>query len=207
MKKNLLLLAAAIGFATASYAQTSYGVKAGVTFPKMTISGGSVSYTSDAATGFYLTGYADVPVANNFSFQPGISLQNKGGKFTSDEYIDFDTDAASGTVNLMYIEVPLNFVYYIPAGTGNLFLGAGPYAAYGVSVKAKSGNMSESGSFDEMDLNAFDAGVNFLGGYKLSNGFLINAGYGLGLANMLKDSDGEGSMKNKVFSVGIGFQF
>lgn len=207
MKKNLLLLAAALGIATASYAQTSYGLKGGVTFPKLSLTGGSMSYTSDAATGFYLTGYADVPVASNFSFQPGISLQNKGGKFTTDEYIDFETDATSGTVNLMYIEVPLNFVYNIPAGPGNVFLGAGPYAAYGVSVKAKTGSLSESGTFNEMDLNAFDAGVNFLGGYRLSNGFLINAGYGLGLANMLKDVEGDVAMKNKVFSVGIGFQF
>lgn len=199
-------MAAAFGFATASYAQTSYGLKAGVTFPKLTASGGSISYTTDAATGFYLTGYADVPVASNFSFQPGLSLQNKGGKFSTNDFIDLEDDQ-SATMNLMYIEVPLNFVYNIPAGAGNVFLGAGPYAAYGASVKVKSGSFSESGSFDEADLKPFDAGVNFLGGYKLANGFLINAGYGLGLTNIAKDTDGDGSLKNKVFSVGIGFQF
>lgn len=206
MKKSFLLLAAALGFATVSYAQTSYGLKAGVTFAKLSASGGSITYNSDAATGFYLTGYADVAVASNFSFQPGISLQNKGGKFKGGEFIDLG-DANSATMNLMYIEVPLNFVYNIPAGSGNVFLGAGPYGAYGVSVKAKSGNISESGSFDEADLKGFDAGLNLLGGYKLANGFLINAGYGLGLMNIAKDTDGEGSLKNKVFSVGIGFQF
>lgn len=207
MKRNLLLLAAVLGFASASYAQTSYGLKAGVTFPKLVASGGGLSYTSDAATAFYLTGYADVPVASNFSFQPGISLQNKGGKFTTDEIVDLETGEDNATLNLMYIEVPLNFVYYISAGSGSVFLGAGPYAAYGASVKAKSGNISETGSFDEANFKGFDAGLNVLGGYKLANGFLINAGYGLGLTNIAKDMGGEGSLKNKVFSVGIGFQF
>ncbi|ULT22709.1 hypothetical protein KUH03_25680 [Sphingobacterium sp. E70] len=55
-------------------------------------------------------------------------------------------------------------------------------------------------------MKAFDAGLNFLAGFKLTNGFLINGGYGLGLTNMLKDIDGVTS-KNRVFSVGVGYQF
>lgn len=144
MKNNLLLFAAAMGLATASFAQTSYGLKAGVTFPKLTASGGGVSYTTDVATGFYLTGYADVPVANNFSFQPGISLQNKGGKFNTDDFVQLDNGESSASLNLMYIEVPLNFVYTIPAGSGNVLLGAGPYGVYRLSAKGKSGNTTES---------------------------------------------------------------
>lgn len=205
MKRNLLLLAAALGFATASYAQTSYGVKAGVTFPKLVASGSGITINAKPSTSFYLTGYVDAPIAQNLSIQPGISLQGKGSKGielgSGDDIVEIDSKTS-----LMYIEVPVNFVYYIPAGAGNVFLGAGPYAAFGVSVKEEFDGESESGSFKDAGLNAFDAGLNFLGGYKLSNGFLINAGYGLGLTNIVKDIEG-GSVKNKVFSVGVGFQF
>lgn len=87
----------------------------------------------------------------------------------------------------MYIEVPVNLVYSIPTGnSGNIFLGAGPYAGFGIHGKAKQGNVSESGSFSDADLKTFDAGLNFLGGYKFINGFLINGGYGLGLTNIAK---------------------
>jgi len=198
MKKSLLLFAAALGFATVSYAQTSYGLKAGVTFPNVKFSQSGLSVSPSSSTSFYLTGYADVNIASNLSIQPGLSLQGKGYKI-SDEGETFKQD-------LMYLEVPVNFVYYVPAGSGNLFLGAGPYAAYGISSKTFFAGESESGSFDDAGLNAFDAGLNVLGGYKLANGFLINAGYGIGLTNMGKDS-GDAKAKNRVFSVGIGFQF
>ncbi|WP_294347757.1 hypothetical protein [uncultured Sphingobacterium sp.] len=56
-------------------------------------------------------------------------------------------------------------------------------------------------------MQRFDAGLNLLGGYKLTNGFLINAGYGLGLTNMAKKSVNGVSVKNRVFSVGVGYQF
>ncbi|MDQ1149168.1 hypothetical protein [Sphingobacterium zeae] len=67
--------------------------------------------------------------------------------------------------------------------------------------------MNFANSCDENGVQRFDAGLNLLGGYKLTNGFLINAGYGLGLTNIAKESfDGE-SVKNRVFSVGVGYQF
>lgn len=203
MKRKLLSIAAALCFIAGAKAQTSYGLKAGVNFAKFKVSEGNSNYTSDANTSFYITGYADIPVAPSFSVQPGISLQGKGGKVSAGEFGN-EEDAKD---NLMYIEVPVNLVYYIPTGdAGKVFFGAGPYAGFGVHAKASQGNYSESGSFGDAGLKTFDAGLNFLGGYKLTNGFLINAGYGLGLTNMYKDIEGVNS-KNRVFSVGVGYQF
>jgi len=206
MKNLLFLLASVLGFTVTSYAQTSYGIKTGVTFPKITATWDGGSLTGKAGTNFFLTGYADINIAPNLSIQPGLSLQGKGTKAFSlgldEEFQDDDK------ISLMYLELPVNFVYYIPAGSGNLFLGAGPYVGYGLSAKFSNEDESESGSFDKFNLSAFDAGLNFLGGYKLSNGFLINAGYGLGLTNMVNDTEGvDGALKNRVFSVGVGFQF
>lgn len=106
---------------------------------------------------------------------------------------------------MMYLEVPLNFVYYLSVGqVGNVFAGAGPYAGYGLRVKTKEGADSESGSFKDAEMKPFEAGLNFLLGFKLNSGLLINGGYGLGLTKI--NDDGDSKSKNRVFSVGIGFQ-
>lgn len=203
MKKTLLSLVATFCLVAGVKAQTSYGIKAGLNFAKYKVSGGNMSYSSDATTSFYVTGYADLPVSTNLSVQPGISLQGKGGTVGSG---DFGT-SQDVKDDLMYIEVPVNFVYSIPTGnTGNIFIGAGPYAGFGIRAKSTQGNLSESVSFGDAGLKNFNAGLNFLTGFKFSNGFLINGGYDLGLTNILKDSGGV-SAKTRGFSVGIGYQF
>lgn len=203
MKKILLSLGAAILLAAGAQAQTSWGgqpqtswgVKAGLNFPKLNASGGGASESTGSTTNFHVTGYASLPAAQNFAIQPGVSLQGKGGK---------EGDLKT---NLMYLEVPVNAVYYIPAGyAGSVFIGAGPYAALGLSGKVKGGDRSIDVDFGSGDneFKRFDWGFNFLGGYKLNSGFLVNVGYGLGLGNMLNTSSGK--LKNGVFNVGIGFE-
>lgn len=202
MKLKMLLTTVAMGFAAVSFGQTSYGIKAGVNLPKLQAKGGSISYTTKTSTSFYVSAFMDSNIAPSLSIQPGISLQGKGGKVSSkDSGVNEEIKD-----DYMYVEIPVNLVYYISAGTGDVFLGAGPYAGFGVSAKTTMGSESKSGSFKEGNLNVFDAGLNFLAGYKLGNGFLINGGYSLGLANMDKNADGW-SVKNRVFSLGVGFQF
>lgn len=204
MKKTLLLIVVTLSSIAIATAQTSYGLKAGVNLSKFQTTGGNTTFTSDARTSFYVTGYADVPMATNFSIQPGVSLQGKGGSISGEQFFGISETV---TDDLMYIEVPVNLLYYAPTGNvGKVFFGAGPYAGFGIRVKTTVGNVSESGSFDDAGLNAFDAGLNFLGGYQFNNGFLISTGYGLGLTNMTKNLDGV-STRNRIWSIGIGFQF
>ncbi|MBD1430782.1 MULTISPECIES: hypothetical protein [Sphingobacterium] len=54
MKRHLLLFAVAIGFASASYGQTSYGVKAGVNLPAIKFSGPGLDYKPKALLDFML---------------------------------------------------------------------------------------------------------------------------------------------------------
>lgn len=219
MKKLLFSVLAATMFAVGAQAQVGYGLKAGVNLGKISNSplGGlfdveGVNIKEANNTSFYITGFADIPVAPNFAVQPGLSLQGKGSKST----LSFEDESAEISANIMSIEIPVNAVYYIPAGSGSVFLGAGPYAGYNISGKISGKLNGEDIDFegedeiefsgDDKDMNAFDAGINFLGGYKLSNGLIINAGYGLGLTNLNPDSDSD-KWTNKVLSFGIGFQF
>lgn len=205
MKKVLLSLGAALLMAAGAQAQTSYGLKAGVNL-------GKYSNVDDAKnnTSFYVTGFADLPIATNFSIQPGVSLQGKGNKVEGSA----TGVTGSATINTMSIEIPVNAVYYIPTGSGSLFLGAGPYVGFNVSGEQKlegsflgaSGSAKSDIEFGSADneMKTVEAGANFLGGYKFSNGFLINAGYGLGMTNLYNTGD---TRSNRVLSFGVGFQF
>jgi hypothetical protein len=229
MKKTILLLTLAAGLTTAVNAQdksVTFGAKAGLTFPKLATSGQEAAEFPDpqANPSFFVGGYADIAISSQFSIQPGLSVLGKGVKYkqSGTEIIDGDsyTYAGSATISTLYLEVPVNVVGKIPAGSGNVFVGAGPYLGYALSGKTKSKlsisgagmNFSESDEEDmefgsgEDEMKRIEFGVNFLGGYELKNGLSINFGYGLGLSNLVNTS-GDGKASNRVLSVGLGFRF
>ena len=187
-------------------AQTGWGLKGGVNLGKY-----SNVNKAENNTSFYVTGFADLPVSSQFSIQPGVSLQGKGAKFEG----KLGDLTSTNTRNVMSVEIPVNAVYYIPAGSGSVFLGAGPYVGFNVSGKDKfksaignnSGETEHKLKFsgDNKDMNPIDAGANFLLGYKLENGLLINGGYNLGLTNLVPNA--KDKVSNRVWSFGVGFQF
>ena len=196
--------------AGAAQAPVSYGLRGGVNLGKISNLGENQSNN----TSFNVTGYADLPVAPNFSIQPGLSLQGKGTKFDS----RVGDATGSFTRNTMSLEIPVNAVYYIPTGySGSVFLGAGPYIGMNLSGKDKiKGDLANAAGFenerdlsfsgDNKDMNRIDAGVNFLAGYRFNGGLLLNAGYGLGLTNLNPVSNNT-TYANRVWSFGVGFQF
>jgi len=208
---NLLVAAVAIMSSSVAVAQVSYGIKTGVNLTKTSYDGYPSQFKKSNFTSFFLTAYADLELGKNFSLQPGVSLQGKGDRYT------LDGDKAA-TWSVMSIEVPVNVLYYIPTGTtGSVFVGAGPYVGFNISGKNKietigspyfgkvgDHNMTFTGSGRSQNL--VDVGANFLLGYKLSNGFLINAEYGLGMTNLDPNKDNE-HLHNHTWRFGVGFQF
>lgn len=209
MKKVLLSFSAAFMLAFGGQAQTplQYGVKAGINFPSYSYGNSNMLSDSKATTNFYVTGYLDAPVTSNLYIQPGVSLQGKGAKLISDGNRGFEVKQ-----NTMWLEVPVNFVGKFQTSAGSFFLGAGPYVGFGLSGK----NKIESGSVDIQDkfkfgksksLKGTDFGLNFLAGYKLDGGLTLNVGYGLGLTNIAGENNfGTHSIKNRAWSVGVGFE-
>jgi len=204
--KKLILSATAVLFSIGAFAQTGFGLKAGVNLPKYHYSNENNDNTSDTkmSTNFHITGYADLPVSPNFAIQPGVSLQGKGAKL-------YDGDDLQVTQNTMWIEVPVNAVAKFPTmGDGHFFLGAGPYAAFGISGKNKweTDNGSVENDLPEFEFGddgqkGFDAGINLLAGYQLGSGLNLGVGYGFGLV----DLDGSENIKqnNRVLSFSVGF--
>ena len=214
MKKMLLIISGILLMVVGAKAQTSFGLKAGVNFAKF--SGGEDVKNKSSFQG---TAFVDIPISKDVSFQPGLSLQSKGYKarVNPKEYYGDEFPLAKGTstVDVLSLEIPMNFLYYMPSGPGKFFIGAGPYIGLNLSGKAKlkgteegttleiKNNIKFSGTDKEM--NQLDAGANILFGYKLNKGLLLNAGYNVGLANLIPDA--AKTVSNRVLSFAVGFQF
>lgn len=221
--KRIVLSLALITYSGLILAQTKFGLKAGSNFASALLKedGSSTTYSPSSRLSFNFTGLADIPLSPVISFQPGISVSGKGyeTKETID-VVDFEYEYKQAA-DLLYLEIPLNAVAKFNAGNGKLLVGAGPYAGYGLSGKAKitikgtdeNGKaVSESEKVDiefgdeEDKLKSLDFGVNFLTGYELNNGLSFNVGYGLGLSN-ISPKDSGSTMKHKIFSISLGFLF
>ena len=149
MKKIFLLLTLAAGLTTAVNAQdkpVSFGVKAGLALPSQTASMSGISVSTSSKTSFYVGGVANINLSPIFSLQPGLSFISKGGK------VDFsdlgegmgldpeDFEGMKATTNMSYLELPVNLLANFSAGSGKVFIGAGPYAAYALSGNEKYGD-------------------------------------------------------------------
>jgi hypothetical protein len=227
MKKNVLLVLALLG-TLSTYAQVNFGVKAG-------FSGASVKFKQDGVSNadanegnkmlptWHAGLLADIQLAENFYVQPALLYSNKGVKNSSDMTVAGVTVKSENSLNLTYLELPVNLLYKQELGSGKIFGGFGPYVAYGLGGKSKSkvttGTVETSGDvkikFDgkkdvdiaegdtDFHLKGLDAGANFILGYELKNGFLVSANYSLGLSNI--DPNDKSSMKNSYFGISLGF--
>jgi hypothetical protein len=205
--KKLLLSMLLAGTSLVTFAQLpTFGIKGGANFAKFhaSIDGLGGSGSSGSLTTFNIGAFVDFKFGN-VSLQPALNFTGKGG--TSSTAID-DESTSSGKVRLYYLQVPVNLVYHVPAVVGDLYFGAGPYIAMGISGKAKdddgnSGDIKFGSGAD--DLKRTDAGLNAIVGFKFKTGFLINANYDWGLTNVTNLSGVK--LTNRVFGVSIGYAF
>jgi hypothetical protein len=159
-------------------------------------------YSNKLIPGVNLGANVEIPVATDFYVQPGLLFSTKGAK-------------GDGTIDkkwkLSCLEIPINFLYKPALGDGKLLMGFGPYAAFGLGGKYKTGNTSTDIKFggDPCQIKRFDAGANLLAGYEFSNrlSFQLNAGLGVvNLANRLPGDD-KSSLKNTGFGISAGYRF
>lgn len=127
-----------------------------------------------------------------FSIGGGFGYVQKGAKF----------EANGGTIGLNYLELPINAIYTYKIGLGSLYGGIGPYFAYGVG--GKDGGESSFGE-NNGGFKRFDAGLNFMLGYKLQMGLSLDFGYDLGLANIEYASQ-DVTGHSRSFSINVGYQ-
>src|SRR5688572_7438510 len=153
MKKFLTLtFILSIIAATNSFGQTNFGIKAGLSSSSwkgdavgslndlIELTNGYV--TTNRRTGFYAGGFAEIPVSEIFSIEPGVYYSQKGYSLRGDLQIDklnFLGASATAQVQSHYIDVPVLIKANVGAG---LQLFGGPQ----VSVLAKNNLHVEAGA-------------------------------------------------------------
>lgn len=218
MKKQVVLVLLALAGTLSTYAQVSFGIKAG--YNSSAVSGDGSEFTK-RLSGFHAGGIADISLAENFSLQPQLLFITKGAKAPAynETIAGVEIKMPEQKITLNYLELPVNFLYKHEVGAGSIFVGAGPYLGFGLSGKLKADGSDEElkvkfdgkkdsevdeNDEDAMHLKRLDAGANFLAGYELKNGLLFGINYSLGLTNL--DPDGSKS-KNNYFGVSVGYLF
>lgn len=216
---NTLMLLCLFAFAQKeSEPGITFGIKAGATFSKFSLSNNSEThYTASSLTSFYAGGTVNIPLFSVLSIQPGLLLVGKGGN----TQLPFIPPASIDTkFSPFYLEIPMNLMTQFELGPGTFFVGGGPYFSFGVGGKIKKTFVDQSGASEiekdasiqfgsdaSHDLNKTDFGLNVLLGYQLNNSVNIHGGYSFGLANIDPDDSSPPSLKNSVISMGLGYSF
>ncbi|KAF0235738.1 MAG: hypothetical protein FD181_3289 [Prolixibacteraceae bacterium] len=198
--------------------KTSFAVLGGVNFQNLNGENNSGNkLENDLIIGYHFGVNAQIPVAPEFYFQPGLQFSTKGAKNT--------VSALTSTYKLSYIELPLNFVYKGLLGNGYFMVGLGPYVAYGIGGKAiyEGGSISSESdikfknevvSGDPLTtvyIKPFDAGGNIFFGYELAGGLFMQLNAQLGMLNIRPDNyllpDDNSTLKNTGYGISLGYRF
>jgi hypothetical protein len=173
--------------------------------------------TSKGIIGFHAGINAQLRLAPEFYFQPGLLFSTKGSEITDGGII--------GTYGLSYVELPLNLVYKSKLGSGLVMVGFGPYAGYAISGKANYdaglGSVESDVEFKNIVeasdpltttyFKALDIGGNLFAGYELASGIFIQLNTQFGMINIHPEdkrfSGGESSLKNIGFGLSLGYRF
>lgn len=226
MKKILLVLSLLCGTLAAFGQSVSVGVRGGVSQATFASSGSNDYGKQSSLTSFSAGAFVDLKLGS-ISLQPGVFVTGKGGKIDLSSTTDGIKVMGNIKTNPTYAEVPVDLVYHIPIVIGNIYVGAGPYAALGISGKIKGSatgalvsdpalsqtmtideNVFKSNEYAEFKKN--DYGANFIAGVKFDGGFLVNVGYDLGLTNILSNSSilsSDIKFYTRTLSLTIGFSF
>ena len=219
--KNNILLSVGLFFSMGCYAQTvTLGAGAGVTVSGMrgdavqnmqqllNFTNGIV--TTKPVAGFYAGGFANIPVGNNFSVEPGLYYAAKGyeiGGTYSVKGIGLLSAQASSRLQSNYIDMPI----LLKADFNGFQFFAGPQVSYLTNAKliTRAGVLGFNLLNNKMDvtsqLNRWDAAVVAGAGYKFSNGIRLTASYERGLS---KVNAGQSLQTyNQVIKIGAAMSF
>ena len=194
MKKIILALVVLTTTFYVSDAQIRFGLKAGASFYNF---GGddAEDLDLDSKISFNAGGMVNIPISENFSFNPEVIFNGEGAKMEEgDDRVNY---------NLGYINVPLLLQFN---STSGFYAEFGPQVGFLMSAKY---DFKIGGVEGDEDIKESFKGTNFsvaLGaGYRMSNGFGIGARYNLGLSNIADEDDAD--LKTRGFQVGVSFLF
>ena len=187
----------------------TWGIRAGFNLSNMSFS--EEDESADSKAGFNVGIGVDFPLLQSLYLQSGLYYTTKGFKTSEED----GGDKLEVKCTPQYLEIPVMASYrYNFGATTQLQVNFGPYFAYGIGGKGKMTYEYEGEKEEEKEdlfgkdgfLNRFDAGLGIGAGLTLSK-FYIGLNYQFGLANIAKDAEDGYSVKNKNFSISVGYNF
>lgn len=186
MKKPLVLIL--ILFSSITMHAQTIGVRGGLNLGNAVAK--TPSYTLDTKTGvgFQLGLTLEAPISEALYFNTALLYTSKPYKYTI--IVEF-TDINN------FLELPLNIEYKESIGDANIFVEAGPYLAYGLSSKIKTGDTTLDRDYgsDSDDIKRLDAGLNFGAGVEFEK-LRLGLNYAIGLTSLSNDDDETYKMRN-----------
>ncbi|WP_144281185.1 porin family protein [Chryseobacterium echinoideorum] len=221
MKKLLLVAAVAVAGVTLKAQEFKFGPKAGYSLSMLKAEGDGESYKFDSKSTFYVGAMAEYKFNDKFAVQGEVLYSPLGGKQEeSFSYTDSGiTISAVEKTNWKFgtVQIPVSAKYY---ATENLAFGLGLNVGIITSAKVEaeitatgsglgqSATQTESTTEDVKDnMNTLNLAP-FVGAeYTLENGLFFDARYNLGVSNLIKNPEGNETLKNSFFQIGVGFKF
>jgi hypothetical protein len=213
-----LLILIPVTFISAQNADyTRFGILGGVNYQNMTGKDNlGEKLTGKGITGFHAGVNAQIPIAPEFYFQPGLLFSTKGS--------NMEENGFNSVTKLSYIELPLNLVYKGTLGNGAIMLGFGPYVGYGIKGKVTNSGtniditsdvkfqntIETSDPLTSVYLKGLDIGGNIFVGYEMSNGIFLQLNTQYGMVNISPEdkrvTNSESSLKNIGFGLSLGYR-
>jgi len=216
MKKKMLLavLALGLGVLNINAQGISGGIKADANASNFIFCDMPSYFKSNFGAGASLGGFVKFEIGSNFALQPELLFHYKTSEL---EDVSWREDKLP-TESFQYfgVEIPLYIMGQVKLGNGKLFLGAGPYAGFGIDARSKVKDQDDLNLYEkiagedgskEAALQRFDIGAGAILGYEFCNRISIAATYKRGFQNLLTNPVGDQSYTNQTLSVGLGIRF
>ncbi|MDO5510816.1 MAG: porin family protein [Weeksellaceae bacterium] len=158
--------------------------------------------------GFHAGLFAEIPVSPRFSIQPEALYFTQGGSLSG----AMDGVSGDATIKSQYFAIPVLAKVYVIDG---LNVQVGPQIGILMGANSELNTSAAATVVNDdfhKDMNSFDFGGVVGLGYKFPQGFSIDARYHHGFSEVMKETNSLGQFvdndfKNRVFSVGVGYQF
>ncbi len=208
---------------TVLYAQTYYGIRAGLNFSNMLVKDNFGTYSDHfkMKPGFHVGVTAEMPFVetnDRFTFETGLLFTTKGFRSAKDVAGNGSSDPEVKTT-AYYLEVPLTAKAYYQLEKIRIYGLFGPYLGRGVNRKAMARAIYDNYIVDPEEeikwglddehadhIGGLDLGLIIGGGVQL-NTIQIGINYGLGLENVSPHTADKATAKNRVMGLSVGYKF
>ena len=206
MRKAAIVVALVVAGLSAASAegQTVFtgGAKGGITFATLPAAGTELDADTGYRMGALAGGFVAVEFGGMYAFQPEFLYAMKGVELSYQGYTQKDA------IELSYLEIPLLFrISPRTNGRVGFDLFAGPAVSFRMSAKFRSEFGDQTDGMDLKDeVKTTDFGLVVGGGIHIGK-VLIEARWTEGLIDASARDSFEKDLKNRAFSILVGFKF